>query len=134
MNSLFSFAKSDQIKYLVYNDFGMNDILRTFIYNGNEDEQEISFKLLYQLSFDDKVAKDILNDTKIFEIIKNKSIKSKNCNGISWLINNKFSQLQPVSSSSFSSSSRNKKSLRHTYRILNIKCIFIYTLKPTNKG
>lgn len=112
MNSLFSFAKSDQIKYLVYNDFGMNDILRTFIYNGNEDEQEISFKLLYQLSFDDKVAKDILNDTKIFEIIKNKSIKSKNCNGISWLINNKFSQLQPVSSSSFSSSSssRNKKS------------------------
>ena len=92
MNSLFSFAKSDQIKYLVYKDFGMNEILRIFIYNGNEDEQEISFKLLYQLSFDERVAKDILNDNKMFDIINNNVSKSKNCNGISWVIKNKFNQ------------------------------------------
>ncbi len=92
MNSLFSFAKSDQIKYLVYNELGMSEISRKIIYNGNLDEQEITFKLLYQLSFDDRIAKDILNDAKIFDLIKNNSNKSKNCNGISWVIKNKFNQ------------------------------------------
>jgi hypothetical protein len=91
MDSLYSFAKSDDIKYLLYNDFKIKDILQIIIYNGNKFEQESAFKLIYQLCFDDKIAKDILNDTKLFNFIRNKN-ESKNCKGILAVIDNKFNK------------------------------------------
>ena len=91
MDSLYSFAKSDDIKYLLYNDFKMKDILQIIIYNGNKFEQESAFKLIYQLCFDDKIAKDILNDTKLFNFIRNIN-ESKNCKGILAVIDNKFNK------------------------------------------
>ena len=72
---------------MLYNDFKMKDILEIIIYNGNKAEQESAFKLIYQLCFDDKIAKDILNDTKLFNTILQN--ESKNCKGILMVINNK---------------------------------------------
>ena len=72
---------------MLYNDFRMRDILQIIIYNGNKAEQESAFKLIYQLCFDDKIAKDILNDTKLFNTILQN--ESKNCKGILMVINNK---------------------------------------------
>ena len=91
MDSLYSFAKSDDIKYLLYNDFKMKEILQIIINNGNKAEQESAFKLIYQLCFDDKIAKDILNDTKLFNSIQTNN-ESKDCKGILMVINNKFNK------------------------------------------
>ena len=91
MNSLYSFAKSDDIKYLLYNDFKMKEILQIIINNGNKAEQESAFKLIYQLCFDDKIAKDILNDTKLYNSIQTNN-ESKDCKGILMVINNKFNK------------------------------------------
>jgi hypothetical protein len=92
MNALFSFSKSDEIKFILYNDFKMNNILRTIIYNGNKIEQESAFKLLYQLCFDEHIAKDILNDQRLFDLIKQESNNNKNCKGIQMVIDNKFNK------------------------------------------
>lgn len=86
---LYQFSKSDKIKYLIYNDYEIKKILHDIIEYGNEAEMEIAYKLLYQLSFDEKIAKDIMND-QIYKKIQEKSKKSKNCQGILSVIDNKF--------------------------------------------
>jgi len=90
MDGLHSFAKSDDIKYPLYHDLKKKDILQIIIYNGNKAEQESAFKLIYQLCFDNKIAKDILNDTKLFNSIQFNTNESKSCKGILMVIDNKF--------------------------------------------
>ena len=63
-------------------------ILRAIIYNGNKDERESAFKLLYQLCFDDKISKDIKEDTKLYDLIQ-KTENSKTCKRILMVIGNK---------------------------------------------
>ena len=70
MDSLYSFAVSDDIKYLLYKNFDMRDVLRKIIYNGNKDERESAFKLLYQLCFDYDISTDIKQDTKLYDLIQ----------------------------------------------------------------
>jgi len=89
MDSLYSFAVSDDIKYLLYKNFDMRDVLRKIIYNGNKSERESAFKLLYQLCFDDKISTDIKEDTKLYDLIQ-KTENSKTCKGILMVIDNKF--------------------------------------------
>ena len=89
MDSLYSFAVSDDIKYLLYKNFDMRDVLRKIIYNGNKDERESAFKLLYQLCFDDKISTDIKEDTKLYDLIQ-KTENSKTCKRILMVIDNKF--------------------------------------------
>jgi hypothetical protein len=88
MDSLYSFAVSDDIKYLLYKNFDMRDVLRKIIYNGNKSERESAFKLLYQLCFDDKISTDIKEDTKLYELIQ-KTENSKTCKGILMVIDSK---------------------------------------------
>lgn len=90
--ALYQFSKSDNIKYLIYHDYKIKEILHRIIEYGNDAEKEIAFKLLYQLSFDDKIARDIMNDEAINKIIKEKSENSKNCQGILSVIDNKFNR------------------------------------------
>jgi hypothetical protein len=75
----------------------MKDHIKKIIYNGNEVEKEFSLKLLYQLCFDDEIAKDLVTDKQIIDYLinlkKDKSVKRKsllkNCNGILFMLNNK---------------------------------------------
>lgn len=91
MDILFAFAKSDSIKYILYSNFKMNDILRKIIYHGNKAEQESAFKLLYQLCFDEKIAKDILDDKQLLNLIQSLT-RSNDCKGILFVIENKFNK------------------------------------------
>jgi hypothetical protein len=91
MDILFAFAKSDSIKYILYSNFKMNDILRKIIYHGNKAEQESAFKLLYQLCFDEKIAKDILDDEQLLNLIQSLT-RSNDCKGILFVIENKFNK------------------------------------------
>lgn len=70
----------------------MKDILTKIIYNGNETEQEYALKLLYQLCFDDSIAQDIKDNKKLHDLIQKKSSKLKTCDGIVWVLKNKFAQ------------------------------------------
>lgn len=90
MFPLFTFSKSDELKYLVFNDYNMRTILNRIIYNGNACEQEYAFMLLYQLCFDDRIAKEIQDNKKLYYLIT--ETKTKDCQGIVWVINNKFNQ------------------------------------------
>ncbi len=64
--------------------------LKKLTYNGNEVEKEFAVKLLYQLSFDDTIAKDLADDEKILtylnDLMQNENVKRKQlkrgCEGI----------------------------------------------------
>ena len=45
--------------------------LKKLIYNGNEIEKEFAVKLLYQLSFDDNISKDLAGDEQILTYLNN---------------------------------------------------------------
>ena len=70
----------------------MKEFLTKIIQFGNEFEKEFAFKLLYQLAFDDRIAKDINNDRILYGLIEKNLEKSKNCQGIMWTINNKLNK------------------------------------------
>ena len=84
------FSKCDELKYLIYNDYNMKEILNRIIYNGNESEQEYSFKLLYQLCFDERIAQDIFENKKLYDLVQKQSAKQKNCGGICFVLKNKI--------------------------------------------
>jgi hypothetical protein len=100
IDALYHMACNDTIKYEMYQENKMNEILRNIIYHGNSTEAEYALKLLWQLCFDDRVADDVNKDGQLMEKIRecSKSVESeslvKNSNGIIWLINKKFSQNQ----------------------------------------
>ncbi len=85
---LFIFSKFDELKYLIYVDFNMKEILSKIIFNGNEIEQELAFKLMYQLCFDKRIANEIVNDLKLYDLIKKeqKMNNNKTCECISWIV------------------------------------------------
>ena len=74
----------------------MKEILNKIIYNGNEIEQEYAFKLLYQLCFDDRIATDIAENKKLYDLIQKQATRVKNCEGIVWVLKNKFNKAEPV--------------------------------------
>lgn len=106
ITALYQFSKSDKIKYLIYHDFQIKETLHKIIRFGNQAENEIAFKLLYQLSFDDKIAKDIMNDECTYNQIKLFSTHSNNCQGILSVIDNKFNK--PIHDTSEASNEKNK--------------------------
>ena len=78
--------------------------LKTFIYKGNEIEKENAVKLMYQLCFDEIIAKDVGQDEQMLnflnEIIKDESYKrnqlKRYCNGVLFMINTRGRE-NPVS-------------------------------------
>lgn len=105
----------------------MKEILNQIIYNGNETEQEYAFKLLYQLCFDDRIAHDIFENKKLYDLIQKQSSKQKNCDGINFVLKNKIlktstdvdllqfgqNQFQSKTNVSDSASKENEKKSNH---------------------
>ncbi len=90
-HSLYHLAVNDNIKKEIYEKYSMRECAKSIILKGNEVEKEYTLKLLYQLCFDDEVAKNIAknleNDLKA--LIKDPNLKRKNikkyCKGIFWM-------------------------------------------------
>lgn len=58
-------AVNDNIKYDIYYTYKMRDHLRVIIKKGSEGEREFALVLLNQLCFDERIAKDILQDSDL---------------------------------------------------------------------
>jgi hypothetical protein len=96
MKALNQIAAVDKLKRVIYYEFNLNNTLRTFIMHGAPKEKENALGLLWQLSYDDKVAEDVVNDTELYSEIKslssNKSLDksiNKNAFGILWVLRKK---------------------------------------------
>lgn len=90
-------ARCDSIKYIIYNDFNIRSIINKIALNGNDDEQEISFKLLLQLCFDEKVCQEVLESKFLYDIIRMKSKQFKQCQSILFLIELKMNRINSAS-------------------------------------
>lgn len=92
LNCLYRLAVNDAVKYDMYEIYSMKTYLKLIIFNGNLDEQNHALKLLWQFCFDQRIAKDVREDTRLFNFINdlsnNESNTSlqKNSSGIIWLL------------------------------------------------
>jgi hypothetical protein len=129
LDSLYHISISDSVKYKIFQDYGMSQILEKIIYNGNSIEIEYGLKVLWQLAFDKKVIDCIKSNQQLLEKLKELSLSNDlngrsrniitNSKGILWLINIKQTQnlknkinsdeLNLKTSSSLSSSSSSSK-------------------------
>ena len=102
----------------------MKNILNKLILNGNEDEQEISFKLLHQLCYDHKVCNEVFECKFLFDLIRMKAKQFKECQCILWLIEAKLNRITSSSVNLKTKSkhimiSYSKESKQLCYRIKN---------------
>lgn len=67
---LYHMAINDSVKNDIYTKYSMCEHLRSIIYNGNETEVSYAIKLLWQLSFDQRVLKHVCEDMKLVGFIK----------------------------------------------------------------
>ena len=67
---LYHMAINDSVKNDIYTKYSMCEHLRSIIYNGNETEVSYAIKLLWQLSFDQRVLKHVCEDIKLVGFIK----------------------------------------------------------------
>lgn len=95
LNVLYNFAISDEIKYDIYEHYQMKLHLDVLIENGNSTEREYALKLLWQLCFDQRVARAVANNDDIMDTLNefknlNESPENekliKNSTGILWLM------------------------------------------------
>jgi hypothetical protein len=85
-------AINDKLKSEIYFDNNMRDYTRTIISHGNDIEAQFGLKLLWQLCFDERIAKDVREDTDFvlqIETIKFSSTSARvieNSKGLLWQI------------------------------------------------
>ena len=97
LNVLYNFAVSDEIKYEIYETYGMKTNLSVFILNGNSIEKDYSLKLLMQLCYDKRVADLLLKQSIdivdfVGDLVKNRNqVENKslirNGNGLLFVLN-----------------------------------------------
>lgn len=104
ITGIYRLAVNDSFKYNVYTKYGLQNILDILINEGNMTEKDHSLHLLYQLSFDRKVAEMIISNDKLLSKI-NEFIKidglSKNCKGILWNLNFDKKSAEPEAKKEF---------------------------------
>ena len=81
---------------IIYETYAMRKYLRLFILNGNETEMNYALKLLLQLCFDKRVAKDVLADEKLLQFIQELNETSQSAKGILWILNDDISNQKRV--------------------------------------
>lgn len=99
LNVLFNFSIIDGIKFVLYKNLKMKEYLEMIIREGNVTETEYSLKLLWQLCFDERVAKDVymtkslmkeLNELAEMKEAKDNKKLLANVKGILWLLREKY--------------------------------------------
>ncbi|CAF1031023.1 unnamed protein product [Brachionus calyciflorus] len=71
IESLYKIALNDSLKKDIYFNFGLKQSLTSIVNDGNNIEKKYAIKFLNQLCFDSEIAKDIYNDKKLWNLIKN---------------------------------------------------------------
>lgn len=81
MDSLYKIAINDEMKYKLYEDFGMKKILKDIIMCGDEFEKEYATRLLYQMCFDLNVCTQLGEDNELVDYLCHEE-KVENASGI----------------------------------------------------
>lgn len=110
ISGLHRISVNDQMKYYIYTDCGLKEIVNRIIFHGNVIEKEYAIRLLYELSFDKKVASKVIADKNLLEIINKlvsyceKSSKNsemlKYCKGLLWILEKRISKFEHKSQKS----------------------------------
>ena len=114
IDCLYNMSHNDLIKYDIYFTNKLKNYLRIIIYMGNEFEREYALKMLYHLCFERRIVDDVMNDQELqnyIKMINNSDIKNntlKNCNGITWLIEEHYNRTNRTTDSSSKTESVNK--------------------------
>ena len=103
LHALYKFLINDKLKTTICEMFEVKASLKKIIYNGNEAEKEIAFKVLNQLCFDKSICQEISNDQELLKYMNEiilptsssnsgaKSNLTKNIKSVLWLITKKES-------------------------------------------
>lgn len=76
LKGLYKLSVNDNLRsdiYYLNNEF--HNSLKTIIFKGNEIERKYALRLLCQLSFNAKIAKDISNDNELMDFLNSKDGK-----------------------------------------------------------
>jgi hypothetical protein len=104
LNGLYRIAVNDKIKYHIYGECNMEEHLIKIVNAGNLIEKEYAFKLIYQLSFDEKISEMIRVNEQLQSALKKfaeaDALGTENelkhfrlheyCKGIKWNVENKL--------------------------------------------
>ena len=86
-------AVNDETKSKVYEDFEFKNYLEKLILHGNDDEKACAMKLLFQVCFNEEIAKKVKNNKQLFDLIKTFSTSTTNVflkkytSGLVWTVN-----------------------------------------------
>ena len=85
ISGIYRIAINDEIKYYVYCNCKINEVIEIIVEYGALVEKEHALKLLYQLSFDDNVADLIRNDESMIKLIESYAAHKSNQNNSKFL-------------------------------------------------
>jgi hypothetical protein len=98
MAGLYRIAVNDKIKYYIYVNCNFNKIVYKILTYGNVVEQEFCVRILYQMSFDEKICEIVVEDERLLALVKhviattelNESSSKllQYCNNLNWLLDN----------------------------------------------
>lgn len=102
--TIYKLSVNDLIKQEIYFEKNLKEQIILLINYGNDMEIEWALYLLWQLCFDERIAKDVNNDSGLItRIEKLKSSSSskvvKNCQGICWLLEQKNNPVKDLENS-----------------------------------
>ncbi len=70
LTGLYRLSVNDNIKQDIFEVYQMKNHLKTLIIKGNEVEKEYSLRLLYQLCFNEEIAKELHDNIEFSELLK----------------------------------------------------------------
>lgn len=70
LNSLYGFAINDKFREKIYFHNDLADSVKFLVKDGNEVEKFYAIKIFSQLSFNENIKKDLLNDKEFLELVK----------------------------------------------------------------
>jgi hypothetical protein len=102
MSGLYRIAVNDKIKYYIYVNCDFKKIIYKILTHGNVIEKEFTMRILYQMSFDERICEIATQDNHLIELVAEVTIESEKnpsskklheyCNGVNWILDNKFNK------------------------------------------
>ena len=70
LSALYHMTVNDKIKKDIYYTYKVGECLRAIVYEGNGVEREYGLNALWQLCFNEEIARDVMEDDKLYIFLK----------------------------------------------------------------
>jgi len=96
LSALYHMTVNDKIKKDIYYTYEVGQYLKSIIFAGNFTEKEFALNALWQLCFNEEIARDVWNDEELIDLIRELSGTKEHTNvckkasGIVWLLDKKM--------------------------------------------